>query len=476
MQRFKKASYTDECNWILNMKLNRGKDSNGQTWVELNQELAITKIAQAAGLLSSRQCATPTLSGEKLHATQEGDKPPSESWSYPSILGGVLYVANLTRPDIAFAANRLTRYLRKPNDTHCQALKRLVRYMYTTKHIGIRYTSGSHNPFRLTAAADASFADCEDTHRSTLGWCQWLGDDTNGSISWGSRIGKNVALSTTESEVQAALELLKDVLWTRDFLAEVGYQQTGSTRILEDNNGCLGQSNATKGLRRARHYLVALGALNEAVHAGDVHLHRVDSDKNRADQFTKGLGKIAHLRLGSQNLGVDLEAIERKCPSDENATKDASDITATADSCEKEGEHSIEIANANAIPCAEEGEHKKPLANANANAISCEKQREHKKPSRRPSKTLRQRIIDGEWMAMMTSHLATEKEGEKPHDDQLDIDERFESIHLAKQCALEGNESAFHMFYKLAQLEHYVRRDTPRRFEQNHTLPPATLN
>ena len=126
MQRFKKVSYDDECNWILNMKLNRGKDSTGQTWVELNQELAITKIAQAAGLLSSRQCATPTLSGEKLHATQEGDKPPSESWSYPSILGGVLYVANLTRPDIAFAANRLTRYLRKPNDTHCQALKRLV--------------------------------------------------------------------------------------------------------------------------------------------------------------------------------------------------------------------------------------------------------------------------------------------------------------------------------------------------------------
>ena len=77
-------------------------------------------------------------------------------------------------------------------------------------------------------------------------------------------------------------------------------------------------------------------------------------------------------------------------------------------------------------------------------------------------------------MAMMTSHLATGKEGEKPHDDQLDIDERFESIRLAKQCALEGNESAFHMFYKLAQLEHYIRRDTPRRFEQCHTLPPAT--
>ena len=94
--------------------------------------------------------------------------------------------------------------------------------MWTTKHIGLRYTSGQENPFKLTAASDASFADCEDTKRSTLGWCQWLGDKPNGLITWVSRIGKNVALSTTESEVQAALELTKDVSWTRDFMSEIG--------------------------------------------------------------------------------------------------------------------------------------------------------------------------------------------------------------------------------------------------------------
>ena len=80
-----------------------------------------------------------------------------------------MYIANLTRPDVAFTANRLTRYLKKPNSTHCQALKRLVRYLYHTREVGVRYVSGRTNPFRLTAAADSSFADCEDTKRSTLG-------------------------------------------------------------------------------------------------------------------------------------------------------------------------------------------------------------------------------------------------------------------------------------------------------------------
>ena len=93
--RFQKVTFSDECKWILNMKVNKGVDPCGTNWIELSQELAITKIAQAAGLLESRKCNTPTLPGEKLHATKEGDKPPSESWSYASILGGVLYVANL---------------------------------------------------------------------------------------------------------------------------------------------------------------------------------------------------------------------------------------------------------------------------------------------------------------------------------------------------------------------------------------------
>ena len=101
------------------MTITRGKYADGRTWVQLGQELAISKIAKAAGLLESNRCPTPATEGEKLRATAEGDKLPSEEWSYSSILGGILYVANLTRPDIAFAANRLTRYLKNPNSAHC---------------------------------------------------------------------------------------------------------------------------------------------------------------------------------------------------------------------------------------------------------------------------------------------------------------------------------------------------------------------
>ena len=52
--------------------------------------------------------------------------------------------------------------------------------------------------------------------------------------------------------------------------------------------------------------MIALAALNESCHAGDIHLFRVDSDKNVADSFTKGLGGEKHTRFGSQSLGRDI--------------------------------------------------------------------------------------------------------------------------------------------------------------------------
>ena len=150
------------------MKILRGTYPDGRRWVQLGQQLAVEKIAKAAALESSRRYVTPATD-QSLYATVDGDKLPEEDWSYASILGGVLYIANFTRPDIAFTANRLTRFLKRPNTTHCQALKRLVRYLYHTREVGVQYVSGRPNPFRLTATADASFADCPDTKRSTLG-------------------------------------------------------------------------------------------------------------------------------------------------------------------------------------------------------------------------------------------------------------------------------------------------------------------
>ena len=96
VSRFQKIVLNDTCNWILNINLTRGKYKNGQEWLELSQELAIDKIAKVCGLTECRRTTTPVEAGSKIHQTTDADKAPSEAWSYPSVLGGVMYIANTT--------------------------------------------------------------------------------------------------------------------------------------------------------------------------------------------------------------------------------------------------------------------------------------------------------------------------------------------------------------------------------------------
>ena len=104
----------------------------------------------------------------------------------------------------------------------------------------------------------------------------------------------------------------------------------------------------------------------------------------------------------------------------------------------KEGEH-----GASKEP-SKEGELKAPnTANRNSQKV----------------RSVRQRIIDGEWPDLIAEQecLLSSRQPQ-PLDGDISA-----SIHMAKLAAYSGDESAFHMYYKLAQLEHYIVRDTPRK-------------
>ena len=83
----------------------------------------------------------------------------------------------------------------------------------------------------------------------------------------------------------------------------MGYPQIGSTRVLIDNNACISQLNAVKGVVKARHYIVLLRKVQEAVHLGIVHTQRIDSADNVADVFTKALSVLPYWRLTTKIMG-----------------------------------------------------------------------------------------------------------------------------------------------------------------------------
>lgn len=71
-------------------------------------------------------------------------------------------------------------------------------------------------------------------------------------MEWADVVGNTVAGSTTETDVNAVHELHKDLVWMHQFMEELGYAPPASIRVFEDNNGCIGQIMAPKGMRKAR--------------------------------------------------------------------------------------------------------------------------------------------------------------------------------------------------------------------------------
>nr|GFC55805.1 retrovirus-related Pol polyprotein from transposon TNT 1-94 [Tanacetum cinerariifolium] len=64
----------------------------------------------------------------------------------------------------------------------------------------------------LTAFADADYAGCQDTRRSTSGSVQFLGERL---ISWSSKRQKSAAISSTEAKYIALSGCCAQILWMR---------------------------------------------------------------------------------------------------------------------------------------------------------------------------------------------------------------------------------------------------------------------
>lgn len=139
---------------------------------------------------------------------------------YNSIIDGLQYLANNTRPDITHAVNHLARFLANPSDDHISAAKRILRYISGDPDKGIIFKSGRTKPI-LEAYSDADFAGDPETTRSTTGSLKRL---ASGPVCWKFHLQREVVLSTTEAEYLAATETCRELEWVKSLLQELELQ------------------------------------------------------------------------------------------------------------------------------------------------------------------------------------------------------------------------------------------------------------
>jgi len=99
---------------------------------------------------------------------------PADNPEYHRVIRALQYLG-LTRPDIAFAVNRLSQFMHKPTTCHWTATKRILRYLKQTMFHGILIQQTS--PLNLQTFFDADWAANTDTRVSTTVFITFLGSN-----------------------------------------------------------------------------------------------------------------------------------------------------------------------------------------------------------------------------------------------------------------------------------------------------------
>ena len=74
---------------------------------------------------------------------QEGEEVLGDEFPYLSAIGALMYLANSTRPDIAFVVNLLARHSAALTKRHWNRVKNILRYLQGTPDLGLFYQRNS---------------------------------------------------------------------------------------------------------------------------------------------------------------------------------------------------------------------------------------------------------------------------------------------------------------------------------------------
>jgi hypothetical protein len=284
--------------WCLGIEVSRHKDT-----IVMSQRLYIKRLLEKFRLENCKPIDTPrqrgTVLSENMCPKTANERFEMAKVPYRSAVGALMYLMVCTRPDIAQAVGEVSRFLENPGKEHWNAVKRILRYVHGTQNCGLVLTG--NGKLQVSGYADADYAGCIDSRRSTSGCAILLGDNC---ISWRSKRQPSVALSTCEAEYMALCESVKEVIWLRMLLDELGLPQVNPSKILEDNQGCIKLAENPVVHGRSKHIDVRYHFIRERVRkVRDVVLEYCSTNDMVADILTKPLDreKFAKFR---EKIGV----------------------------------------------------------------------------------------------------------------------------------------------------------------------------
>ncbi|CAM9995915.1 unnamed protein product [Heterosigma akashiwo] len=148
------------------------------------------------------------------------------------MVGTLALVANWTRPEFAFTVHKLQRVFKVTLSLSTQAAQRAFRYLKGTQSEQLRLGGD------LVLGPTLMPIFCQDRikGKSVTSYVIMLGDSP---IVWASKLQTAVSTSTAEAEYLSLRSAVKDIMWLRHLLVDLGCPQAEPTPVVEDNSACI---------------------------------------------------------------------------------------------------------------------------------------------------------------------------------------------------------------------------------------------
>lgn len=116
-------------------------------------------------------------------------------------------------------------------------------------------------------------------------------------MAWESRKQRTVALSSTEAEYMGISDAMKEAIYLRTFLEELGYDSLKNITIMCDNIGAQKIALNPVSHSRTKHIDIRHHFVRDVLNSGNITLDYTPTEDMAADVLTKGLDTKKHRKL-----------------------------------------------------------------------------------------------------------------------------------------------------------------------------------
>ena len=291
------AKHIGPLNWFLGMEINQNENYS----INLNQTQYIQKMCDKyiPNNNVSRVYPDPEVFKSLGKAKDDVERARVVHYKYNSVIGSILYAAVMSRPDIAYHASVLAKFMSDPSLECCTAAIHLLQYLHSTRNKKMVFSGKISVPDGMqkhakditsnhgfVAYSDSSWGN--EHPYPMYGYNVYL---YGGLISFASKQLKTVAFSSCEAEYAAASSACKEIAFVRNVCDDMGITLHSRLVLGVDNTAAIdvahdsGVSARTKHFDRAIHYLRDLTTLRHILP------YFVNTNQQRADGLTKCLNK-----------------------------------------------------------------------------------------------------------------------------------------------------------------------------------------